>query len=210
MVSVHLVLGGQHVIDMLNRESAVVLVHDVTVDFIRPDGPQYDPGIGPMLENIKVLLAAARAAHVPVIFAAPRPPGAEVASGESGGGPPHRSGSDIPAELGPQSGERVIRKPRWGAFHGSELEDHLRATHRDTLIICGVSLAGGVETTIRDAFNRELRSLLVADACLARAIPDQGRGAISADEVRRVILSVLAQRFARVVTTHEVCEALRR
>jgi biuret amidohydrolase len=199
----------QDVPDLLHRESAVVLVHDVTNDFIRPDRPMYDPGIVPMLRNIKLLLAAARDAEVPVIFAAPTRPDPDAAVDETGTSPPGRSGTDVPDELGPQSGEKVVRKPRWGAFHGSELTDLLRTTHRDTLIICGVSLAGGVETTVRDAFNRDFRSILVEDACLARAIPDQGRGTISAEEVRRVILSVLAQRFAKVVSTSQVCEALR-
>ena len=84
----------------------------------------------------------------------------------------------------------------------------MRAADRDTVIVCGVSLAGGVETTIRDAFNRDFKSVLVSDACLCRPISDQGWGVVSQAEVAKVILSILAQRFAKVLTTEAVCKKL--
>jgi ureidoacrylate peracid hydrolase len=116
----------------------------------------------------------------------------------------------VPADLGPLAGDRVIRKPRYGAFYGSELHAYMRAANRDTLIVCGISLAGGVETTIRDAFNRDLNSILVSDACLCRPISDQGWGAVSRAEVAKVTLSILAQRFADVLTTEAVCKKFSR
>ena len=118
------------------------------------------------------------------------------------------AGVDVPANLGPLPGDKVVRKPRYGGFFGSELAAHLRTTGRDTLVVCGLSLAGGVETTVRDAHDHDLQSIVVEDACLIRAIPDQGWGAVSRDEVRKVVLTVLAQRFARVATTQEVCAEL--
>lgn len=117
---------------------------------------------------------------------------------------------EVPAALGPLPGEKVMRKPRYGAFFGSELAAYLRKTGRGTLIVCGLSLAGGVENTVRDAHNHDLQSVLVADACLCRPIADQGWGNVSRDEMAKVTLSILAQRFARVATIREVCDELAR
>jgi ureidoacrylate peracid hydrolase len=172
----------------------VLLIHDVINEFVVGED---DPGLPAALANVATLVTAARKAALPVVF---------VGSGNV----------DVPAVLGPQTTDTLIPKPRWGGFHGTALDEYLRKTGRDTLIVCGISLAGGVETTARDAYNRDLDSIVVADACLCRAIPDQGWGDVTSDEVLRVTLSVLAQRstragappFARIVATSEICTEL--
>jgi nicotinamidase-related amidase len=193
---------------------AVLLVHDVVNDFLDAESPEYDPGLDSMLDNILTLLAAARAAALPVVFVAPGQGDPDIGPRPTPDGSPARllwgtPGCDPPAALGPLPGDKVVRKPRYGGFFGSELAAYLREQGRDTLVVCGLSLAGGVEVTVRDAHNHDLRSVVVEDACLCRAVPDQGWGAVSRDEVRKVVLSVLAQRFARVATTAEVCAELR-
>jgi nicotinamidase-related amidase len=115
---------------------------------------------------------------------------------------------DVPASLGPRAGHTIVHKPRFGAFFGSSFAGYLEQTQRDTVIVCGISLAGGVETTVRDAYNRDLRSIVVADACICRPVPDQGWGAVTADEVAKVTFSILAQRFARIATTSDICSEL--
>jgi len=197
----------------IRLESSALLVHDVTNDFLDPAGPGYDPGLGAVLENVRALLAAARQAGLPVVFVAPGQGDPSIGPAQRAEGAPPSPlwgtpGVDVPASLGPGPGEKVVRKPRWGGFHGSELAAHLRGTGRDTIVLCGLSLAGGIETTVRDAYNHDLRSVVVEDACLIRAVPDQGWGAVSREDVRRVVLSVLAQRFARVATTREICDEL--
>jgi nicotinamidase-related amidase len=169
-------------------DGAVLLVHDVVHDFL--DG---DPALEAPLQNIALLIAAAHRVGLPVMFAAPDrdTPGAEV-----------------PTTLGILSSDTVLRKPRYGAFFGTTLADDLRAAGRDTIVLCGISLTGGVETTVRDAFNHRLNSVVVADAVLCRPVPDQGWGDVTREEVARVTLSVLGQRFARITTTAEVCAQL--
>jgi ureidoacrylate peracid hydrolase len=189
----------------LDRESSLVLVHDVVNDFLA----ESDEALAAMLDNVARLLEAARDAGLPIVFAAP-------GQGDPAIGPRATrarlvwgsKGVDVPETLGPLAGEMVIRKPRYGAFFGSALAEYMRHARRDTLVLCGLSLAGGVETTVRDAHNRDLRSILVADACLCRPIPDQGWGVVSSEEVAKVTLSLLAQRFAQVTTTDEICAAL--
>ena len=193
--------------------TAVLLVHDVVNDFLDAGSPEYDSGLDSMLDNILTLLVAARAEGLPVVFVAPGQGDPAIGPRPGPDGRPARlvwgsAGCDPPAALGPLPGDKVVRKPRYGGFFGSELATYLRDHGRDTLIVCGLSLAGGVEVTVRDAHNHDLRSVVVEDACLCRAVPDQGWGAVSRDEVRKVVLSVLAQRFARVATTAEVCAEL--
>ena len=190
------------------RETAVVLVHDVVNSFVDPAKENYDTQIPAMLHNIAALLDAARDSGAPVIFAAPGPGenigprnGAKVLWGSAACEPP--------GALGPRRGDIVIRKPRYGAFHGSTLARTLRDLNRDCLIVCGLSLAGGVETTIRDAHNHDLRSILALDSCLCRPIPEQGWGFVTREDVEKVTLSILAERFARIASTSEICSALR-
>jgi nicotinamidase-related amidase len=194
------------------RDSAVLLVHDVVNCFIDPMRPSYDAQIPGVLQNIEMLLEAARHARIPVVFAAPGPgegvgprPSTEKA-GEVLWGTP---ACDVPERLGPMPDDILLRKPRYGAFYGSRLTAILRDMRRDLLIVCGISLAGGVETTIRDAQNRDLRTILVSDACLSRPVSDRGWGPVSRAEVEKVTFSIIAERFARVLATTEICDQLK-
>jgi nicotinamidase-related amidase len=188
----------------LKQGHAALLVHDVVNLFLRDT----DVELRRAVSNIKILVDAAREASLSIVFLAP-------GQGDPAVGPDPREpkivwGSadlDVLTSLGPTSGDTVIRKPRWGGFYGSTLSEHLRSTGRDTVIVCGISLAGGVDTTVRDAYNRDFRTILVGDASRCRAIADQGWGAITSEEVERVTFSVLA-RFGRIVQTKEICKEL--
>jgi nicotinamidase-related amidase len=189
----------------IDRETSLLLVHDVVNDFLA----ETDESLTAMLDNVARLLAAARAAGLPIVFAAPGQGDPAIAPRRARAGLVWGSeGVDVPELLGPLADEVVIRKPRYGAFFGSGLAEYMRHARRDTLVLCGLSLAGGVETTVRDAHNRDLHSVLVADACLCRPIPDQGWGDVTSDEVAKVTLSLLAERFAEVTTTEEICREL--
>jgi ureidoacrylate peracid hydrolase len=193
-------------------ETGALVVHDVVNDFVDPDQPGFDPQIDQVLDNIAVLLDAARRAGLPVIFIAPGQGDPAIGPRASSRGRDRlvwgTQGCDVPARMAPLPGDKVIRKPRYGGFFGSELAAYLKETGRDTVVVCGLSLAGGVETTIRDAFNHDLKSMLVSDASLCRPVADQGWGDVSREEVEKVVLSVLAQRFARVATVRQVCDEL--
>ncbi len=196
----------------ISPKTGALVVHDVVNDFVDPDQPGFDPQIGRVLDNVAVLLDAAREARLPVIFITPGQGDPCIGPRPSDKGRERlvwgTTGCDVVARLGPLAGEKIVRKPRYGGFFGSELAAHLKAAGRDTIVVCGLSLAGGVETTIRDAFNHDFKSVVVSDACLCRPLADQGWGAVSREEVSKVILSVLAQRFARVATVAEVCDEL--
>lgn len=65
-------------------------------------------------------------------------------------------------ELGPN--EWAIYKPRWGAFYGTRLEDHLRRLGVTTLAFCGCNFPNCPRTSIYEASERDFRVVLVRDA----------------------------------------------
>ena len=59
----------------------------------------------------------------------------------------------------------VFTKHRSSCFYGTTLEVALRLRGLDTLIVCGVTSNYCVESTIRDAYARDLDVLVVTDCC---------------------------------------------
>ncbi|HEX8980151.1 MAG TPA: isochorismatase family protein [Parasulfuritortus sp.] len=78
--------------------------------------------------------------------------------------PPRPGSSDFTPEIAPQDGDVVIFKRQWGAFYGTDLDLQLRRRRIDTLILCGIATERGVESTARDAYERNYRQFLVEDA----------------------------------------------
>jgi ureidoacrylate peracid hydrolase len=127
--------------------------------------------IGPCVE----ILQAARSAEIPIVFTrfVYRPD-------HSDGGilvnelRPHlkqggalRAGdwdSDLIAELQPRAGEYVVDKNRYSGFLATNLEQILTDHGIRTLILCGVTTNMCVETTARDASQRDYRVYVVREA----------------------------------------------
>lgn len=64
--------------------------------------------------------------------------------------------------LGPQ--EWIVYKPRWGAFYGTPLEDHLRSIGVSTLVFSGCNFPNCPRTSIYEASERDFRVVALADA----------------------------------------------
>jgi nicotinamidase-related amidase len=60
--------------------------------------------------------------------------------------------------------EVVIYKPRWGAFYGTPLEEHLREQRVSTLVFCGCNFPNCPRTSIYEASERDFRVVLARDA----------------------------------------------
>lgn len=72
--------------------------------------------------------------------------------------------SKIISELGPKTGDHVVTKRQWGAFFGTDLDLQLRRRGIDTIILCGIATNIGVETTAREAFQRNYQQIFAIDA----------------------------------------------
>jgi nicotinamidase-related amidase len=60
--------------------------------------------------------------------------------------------------------EWAFYRPRWGAFHGTELEARLRELGVTTLVVCGFNFTTAMRATIYEASARDFRIVLVNDA----------------------------------------------
>lgn len=67
-------------------------------------------------------------------------------------------------ELMPEPGDVVIDKNRPSAFHGTPLESILSGLGTRRLVVCGITTNCCVETTVRDASQRDLLTFVVGDA----------------------------------------------
>ena len=60
--------------------------------------------------------------------------------------------------------EIILYKPRWGAFFGTTLDDHLRENHIDTVVVAGCNYPNCPRTSVYEASERDYRVVLVEDA----------------------------------------------
>jgi ureidoacrylate peracid hydrolase len=111
---------------------------------------------------------------------------------------------EIYDELKPQPGDLVVAKPRYSAFYGTDLEAILRSKGIDTLIISGTVTNACCESTARDAFSRDYKVIFLSDGNAAGDLPDLGFGPGSAEEIQKVVLTVLAMCFAQVSSIDQV------
>ncbi len=80
--------------------------------------------------------------------------------------------TEILAELAPQPGDRVVDKHRFSGFFETNLDTLLRDMGVTSLVFTGCTTSICVESTLRDAFFRDYRCLLLAD-CTAEPIGDE-------------------------------------
>jgi len=178
----------------LDIPRAALLIIDMQRDFVEPGGfgemlgndvAQLRPAIAPL----QALLAAARETGLFVMHTReghrpdlsdlheakrmrgrasktigdPGPMGRILIIGEPG--------HDIIPELYPIAGEPVIDKPGKGAFYNTELADIVAERGIAQLIVCGVTTEVCVHTTVREANDRGINCLVVAD-CTASYFPE--------------------------------------
>jgi len=101
-------------------------------------------------------------------------------------------------------GDVIVEKPRFGAFHATNLEQVLRARGIDSIIVSGLATNVCCDTTAREAFARDFRVFFLSDGTA-----NSGTDEFSPDEVRRATCSTLARRFAQVLTVDAMIARIR-
>jgi nicotinamidase-related amidase len=72
--------------------------------------------------------------------------------------------ADLVAEIGPQPGDHRVTKLQWGAFYGTDLNEHLRSLGVTQIVLAGIATSMGVESTARAAHEHGYHVVLVTDA----------------------------------------------
>lgn len=180
-----------------------VIVVDICKAYVVADSPLY-AGVEDEVASAARLVAAARAAGVPVIFTR-----VEYQLGGADGGlfykkVPALASFDVGNPLGeflddpsPLDGETVITKQYASAFFGTPLASTLTSMGVDTALICGLSTSGCVRATTLDALQHGFVPVVVADAC-----GDRQSGPHDA------ALFDLRQKYATVVSESDAVSAL--
>jgi len=177
------------------------------------DSPIAAPAGAEVAERLNRLAAACRRSGIPVIWTrhVVRPGGSNVGLlGEMV--PPVADGiidEDAPTAalhelMDVREGDVIVDKPRFGAFYGTDLEVILRSSGIDTIILGGINTNVCVDTTAREAAVREFRVLFLSDGTANFDLPDGGLGAVSAEDLQRAAVAVMAFGFAEVNTVDEV------
>ena len=109
-------------------------------------------------------------------------------------------GVDIFKDLAPAPGEHIIKKHRYSAFFGTDLDIVLREWGITNVVITGTTTECCCHATARDAMFRNYKVVFLSDATGTYDYVDVGQGAMSADEVHRATLVVLAGSTADVMT----------
>ncbi len=197
--------------DRIDPRRAALIAYDVCRRALTPPDPARNAAMRPVLDAWVRMIAIARAAGVPVIYTTPvsRADGADVVllptdlSAETGV-PPLTNATEgtpdagFPEEIAPRPEDYVFLKRRPSAFHGTGVVELLHMLRRDTVIIGGGATNRGVETSVREAFNRDLASVVVRECCWGS---DEADHAYSLDKAMKM--------YARIRTLAQVAAMLR-
>ena len=101
--------------------------------------------------------------------------------------------------LSVEDGDILLDKPRFGAFHGTDLEMVLRGRGIDTIIVTGIATNVCCETTAREANVRDFRVFFLSDGTSTFAM-----GELSKEEIQKATLTTLGACFAEVVSVERM------
>lgn len=165
----------------VDPERAVLIVQDLQNDVMMEGGAWADTGAPEhakeqnVVENVKALAEACRAAGIPVMhvhyIVEEGAPGLKVNAGlfkgvKETGGLVRGSWGAAPAEgLEPQEGDFVVEKMRMNAWEGTRLEHLLKGLGRDTVIVTGAWTNMSVEHTARTGADKGYYMIVPEDGC---------------------------------------------
>ncbi len=185
-----------------NFKKAGLLVIDMQNFFLDPRSPTFTPGGLAILPNIAGLIKAFRRRNLPVIYTVHVHKSNELDGGIMGWWwegmvMENTKDAEIHPDLAPLPAEKIVNKHRYSAFYNTDLEIVLRCLGITDLIISGVMTNLCCESTVRDAYFRDLRVFFLLDAT----------GTIN-EELHLATLSNLAFGFAYVTETKEILRGL--
>ena len=201
-------------VNSIDPKKAAMIVVDMQRDFVAVGAPMETPAARAMVPVLAGALKFCRDTGIRIIYTAHahRRDGCDMGLFDDLW-PPIASrsglvdetvGIEIYPDLAPAPGEHVIKKHRYSAFFGTDLDIILREWGIDTVIVSGTTTENCCHATARDAMFRNYKVVFVSDATATFDYPDVGQGGMSADEVHRATLIILSVSTADVMTVEEM------
>lgn len=198
----------------LGATNTALIVVDMQNGFCRDDGSVNQIGLPasalqPAIEPCAHLVKAARQARVPIIYTRYlyRPDFTDGGVMVHDLIPDLKKGRCLMAgtqdievvdELRPAKDDYIIDKNRPSAFYATGMEPILKGLGVTDLVVCGVTTNCCVETTVRDASQRDYRTFVVEDAV-----------AEYEEDRNTVALKSMGMLFAKLVRVDDVVHAWR-
>ena len=196
---------------IINNKNSVLLVIDMQNSFLHPDGTMWKLGfdcskLRDALPGTEELINNARLQGIPIIFTqyvyqqdfkdggwlvdeiSPELKKIKLCVKDSWD-------ADMYESIYPQNNEAVIEKNRPSAFISTQLESFLYSMSIENIFVCGVTANMCVETTVRDACQRDFRVFVAKDAI-----------AEVDDDRMKVALMAMEYFFAKVNSVKEILE----
>lgn len=184
---------------------SVLLVIDFINDIIHPNGKIATSAVFiknyQTIKHANEIIAFARTKNIPIIFVkvgfnigyADGPVNSPVFGRikELGALQLNTWGTEFHEEMNIKPDDTVIVKPRISAFYATPLEAFLRAKQIQHIMISGISTDMAVQTTARDAHDRDYKITVIANACGAASI-----------EIHKSVLKLLSKVSTIVDSDH--------
>ncbi|MGH3147762.1 MAG: cysteine hydrolase family protein [Rubrobacter sp.] len=167
------------------------------------DEPKYGRRNNPLAEHSAArLLAAWRESGRPVVHV--RHMSVERDSPLRPGLP----GNELKAIVRPAPGEPVVEKSANSAFVGTDLEERLRSSGIETVVVAGLTTDHCVSSTVRTAGDLGFEAYVVSDATATHERAGAEGERFTAEEMHEVSLASLRGEFATVANTEEILKLL--
>lgn len=199
----------------INPAKTALLVIDMQNTWLKAGSSMETPGSRALVPKLNKLIQACREKGISVIFTrhAHRSDGSDMglfaefvpdvaAKTALIEGTPD---VEIYRELDYRQSDIVVTKQAYSAFYGTNLDLILRTKGIDTVIISGIVTWGCCESTARDARHRNYKVIFLSDGTATYdQLPDMGWGIITAEETMRNVLTVMAFRYAEVLSVEQL------
>lgn len=197
------------------HDRIALLVIDMQGDFVEP-GAMAVQGAAELAQTLVPILASCRKHSVPIVFVIQQLRGDGRDAGRLARFAPIRNGAlrqgsgaaEVVKVLEPEPDEPIVIKRRFSGFFGTDLDLLLRSMGVTQVAIAGVATHICCDMTARDAAQHGYDVLWLSDGVANGALPDMGFGPVAAEEVRRVALTTIAQRFGELCSVAEFMGAV--
>lgn len=200
-------------IDSIDPKKTAMIVIDMQNDFVAEGVPMQSAQAFAMVPRLATALAFCRNKGIKVVYTAHvhRKDGSDMGLYDDLYPPianraalvDETPGTEIYPDLAPAPGEHVVKKHRYSGFFATDLDLMLREWGIDTVIISGTTTENCCLSTARDAMFLNYRTVFLSDATGTFDYPDVGQGAMTAAEVHKATLIILAFSTAHVMTAQE-------